>query len=901
MLRNALLIKPSASFWQQLARAFLEDEQLHAAGGGQHRDYSLIRILVPTFSHVHLLKAALSRELKDPFIPPRITTLSAWLDMLPPDSFSGMPQSDSARIMALYAELRQHGWLKKLFSARRNTDLLPLAQTLLALSDELTQTLLPSVRVSPEAAEERWHAALAHLPPSSRSLLSDEAQLVRSIWQSQIDGNDACVMRYARMMRLAEHAQEPLMWVTPAEPDEFHQSFLSVYGRKQLVAPVMLDWGSDAIPAAYSAAWRELPESAAFPSAQTEIERSVATPAGVSLYAAKSLEDEAQCGAQTVIDWLASGKTHIAIVAQDRAVARRIRALLERAQVYVADETGWKLSTTRAAAAIMAWFEVVAARAETTALLDLLKSPYLFADAADKSFQVMAIEIALRNANVLGEWNAVISALAAQPDARGLVLRLADQAELFADRKTIKQWLAVTRAALDALGMRQPLAQDPAGEQVLALFDAMEQDCHALEAEFSFAEWRTFLGLQFEVAPFAPSERDSRVAMLPLNGARLRAFDAVLLVGADAAHLPSRPIETLFFGNAVRRELGLATRESLQRQQLRDFTEMLCANPQVVLSWQSQKEGEPNPVSVWIERLQLALERCGAGKLPMHQPSIAASKLKTAPPSRPAPSAPHLLPRKLSASAYNSFVACPYQFFATRMLGLASLEELSDMPEKRDYGDWLHQILARYHEALRERNPPLAARETLLREITDAVFSDALEKNPAALGYFVRWQNALPAYLEWANERENAGWNFVFGEHRLERLVQWNGGEVTLYGRIDRIDENSDGERAILDYKTRNLQSLRDKLREGEDHQLAFYGLLSDTPVSNAHYVALEPAREKTGDAQAERYAEWQQALREQIAVGMQAISRGAPLPASGIETVCQFCDVRGLCRKGAW
>src|SRR3569832_1745531 len=107
------------------------------------------------------------------------------------------------------------------------------------------------------------------------------------------------------------------------------------------------------------------------------------------------------------------------------------------------------------------------------------------------------------------------------------------------------------------------------------------------------------------------------------------------------------------------------------------------------------------------------------------------------------------------------------------MLCLASLEDLSDMPEKRDYVDWLHQILERNHEALRERNPPLAARETLLREITEAEYSAALEKNSASLGYFVRWKNALPAYLEWANEREYAGWNFVFGEHHQKRLVQW--------------------------------------------------------------------------------------------------------------------------------
>ena len=900
MLRNAILIKPSASFWQQLACALLAEEELLACVDRQRLDFSPIRIVVPTFAHARLLKAALSAELGDSFIPPRIVTLSAWLDMLPPDA-SAQPQGDSARMLALYAELCRHGWLKKLFAARRNIDLLPLAQTLLALSDELTQTLLPAVRVAPGAAEERWRAALAQLPPSSRSLLSDEAQLVWSIWQSQLDGNDACVMRYARMMKLAEQAREPLVWVTPAEPDALHHFFLAAYARKQPVVPVMLDWHLCAVPAVYAVAWNELTESTAFPTAHAGTGMPFAAPDGIALYPAKSLEDEAQCGAQTVVDWLASGKTNVAIVAQDRAVARRIRALLERAEIYVADETGWKLSTTRAAAAIAAWLDVVASRAETAALLDLLKSPYLFADVANKSFHVMTIEAALRNANVPGEWNAVTAALAALPEARGLVLRLAHQADAFTGRKTVTEWLAASNAALDALGMRGPLAADPAGAQVLAMLDEMEQECHALEDQYSFSEWRAFLGLQFEATPFAPPERDRRVAMLPLNGARLRAFDAVLLVGADAAHLPSRPGETLFFANAVRRELGLATRESLQRQQMRDFTELLCANPQVVLSWQSHKDGEPNPASVWIERLKLALERHGAASLAEHRSGIAAAKFISSPPSKPAPAAPHLLPSRLSASAYNSFVACPYQFFATRMLGLSRLEELSDLPEKRDYGDWLHRILARYHEALRECGIPLSEREKLLRDITDDVFGDALEKQPAALGYYARWQTALSAYLAWANEREQAGWRFAFGEYALETSLRWESGQVTLYGRIDRIDENADGARAILDYKTRNLPSLRDKLKQGEDQQLAFYGLLFDAPVGSAHYVALEPDKNKTGDVQAERYAEWQQALREQIASAMQAVSCGAPLPASGIESVCRYCDVRGLCRKGAW
>jgi len=141
----------------------------------------------------------------------------------------------------------------------------------------------------------------------------------------------------------------------------------------------------------------------------------------------------------------------------------------------------------------------------------------------------------------------------------------------------------------------------------------------------------------------------------------------------------------------------------------------------------------------------------------------------------------------------------------------------------------------------------------------------------------------------------------MLGERRYERTLEWAGGSILLHGRIDRIDCNAEGERAVLDYKTRDAASLRSKLKDGEDHQLAFYGLLSDAPVASASYVALEPTRNKAGDAEAPRYAESQQALHAHILASMQAIADGAPLSANGVEVVCQYCEVRGLCRKGAW
>ncbi len=899
----SFLIEPSASFWQQAARAILNSYP---------QELSTLRVIVPAFSHVPQLRAALSELHDRAFIPPYMNTLSGWLALQTPISDVAITP-DSQRLMALYAELRQHAWLKKLFTARRNTDLLPLAQTLLTLSDELTGALLPMLQQSSESVEQRWQEALAKLTPPARKLLSDEAQLVWSIWKSQLDASDAGAARFAQMMHLAEHATEPLVWINPVVPDAMENAFLSAYAQRQSVTLILLDWRAAVIPAAYCHAWPELPDAAplqellqpesSIPAGQctllTPLIQSALTPAGLSLCAAGGLEDEAQQGAQTMVNWLQAGKSRIALIAQDRVVARRIRALLERAQILVADETGWKLSTTRAAAALAAWFDVVASRGETVALLDLLKSPFIFADLPDKSDQVMLIETTLRRANVVGGWEAASAALDEHLRELAALRQLIRQAALFSGRKILSDWIALTRAMLDALRFTPALNADAAGCQVMQLIDALEQDCAAMASPFSFAEWRAFISLQLESAPFIAASTDKRVVMLPLNGARLRSFDAVLIVGCDAANLPSQTKETLFFANAVRRELGLATRESRQHQQLRDFAEVLCANSEVVLSWQAHKNGEPNAMSTWIERLQLILERGGENRLPNHRLDLDAKTLTATMPGMAMPSASQLTPTRLSASGYNSFLACPYQFFATRMLRLSGLDDLSDMPEKRDYGGWLHQILKTYHASVLADGQQ--DRESLMRTISAQIFDQELAKNGAALGYYARWKKVIPAYLQWAHAREEQGWRFVIGEEWFERPLQWGEGDVLLQGRIDRVDENDSGERAVLDYKTSTQAVLKNKLKEGEDQQLPFYGLLLNMPVDSAHYVALELSKDKTGDAEAPRYIEWQQSLEKHIVGNMRAIGQDAALPSNGIESVCQYCEVRGLCRKGAW
>ncbi|HTH43960.1 MAG TPA: PD-(D/E)XK nuclease family protein, partial [Oxalicibacterium sp.] len=250
MTYSAIAIPPSSAFWDETARALLDVTVRSDA-----RDLSQLRVLVPTFAHAQSLKAALARQIAGTFIPPAIGTLSGWLDMLPP---AGVPASPSERLMSLYATLREQGWLKKLFGARRNTDLLPLAEILLTLSDELTQAMLPAMQAMPDLADRRWQAALETLTPAARTLLSDETQLVWSIWKSQLDANDAVALRYRRMLQLASQATQPLFWISPVEPDAMEQGFLDAYAVHQAVTVMSLAWQAQAIHPAYAAAWQEI-------------------------------------------------------------------------------------------------------------------------------------------------------------------------------------------------------------------------------------------------------------------------------------------------------------------------------------------------------------------------------------------------------------------------------------------------------------------------------------------------------------------------------------------------------------------------------------------------------------------------------------------------------------------
>lgn len=550
--------------------------------------------------------------------------------------------------------------------------------------------------------------------------------------------------------------------------------------------------------------------------------------------------------------WLAQGLRNIALVAADRVAARRVRALLERDAILVADETGWKVDTTRAAALIDAWLEVLATGAYYRDVLDLMKSPFIFGDIDTDARHRAAIELeycVLRH-GVVGGWAPLLEVVddGSQPAARAALLRLRHAADgMSLNIATLSQWLQRLLDALAALGADLPLCADAAGGVVMDLLRQRREELAGDGLRVDFGEWRDWLNHQFERALFRDRSIDSPVVMTHLGAAYLRTFDAAVIIGADVQHLAPAVPRAIFVTQSVRRELGLATAEQAAARRREELHYLVSAVPRLVVTWQRLQQGEAALLSPDLDILGLCHQLAFGDDLLRQAPRVHALALPAqAQTAMPRPVVPaQLLPTSVSASAFASLVACPYQFYARRVLGLEQPEDVREALEKRDYGDLLHGILARFHRrfpALGEHDDVVL--QAALLELTEQAFAAPVRRNFFEHAWLARWRNRIPAYVAWQREREAQGWRFALAEHQCEQALELaDGSQLTLYGRLDRVDHADHVDRgataaerlAVLDYKTQTRQSLKKRVDDPDgDVQLAFYALLLGDDAAQA-------------------------------------------------------------------
>jgi ATP-dependent helicase/nuclease subunit B len=827
-------------------------------------------------------------------IPPAITPLKAWADSVA----EGRAEPQARRLARLHAALRRVDWLG-------SVDKWSLAGELLQLADELS-----AARLGGEIG-----SRIRALHPEA---LDRETALIEAVWQAlNNDGHDPQA-RYARALdrllgQIAAAPQPPSPQPSPRTGEGAGAGPKAIYGyalgtltavEKQFLArcaehaPLRVFAPDADDPAAYTLqqAW-QLTDPPLRDRAAALAERIPASPlqAHITLSPAPHLEAEARAVATWVAGQLTDGQRKLALIALDRETSRRVRALLERMDVLVADETGWTLSTTAAAAVIDRWLECVASDFPHVELLDLLRSPFVLGDPATRQDRVAAFELALRRHGV-SQGMADIRRLA-QREFGALPVWLTglfDARQGFEQRRApLAVWLSRLTESLDKLDALEPLRADAAGASVLETLDILRRDLADDSEKYGFGEWRRWLNLALESSSFIDASVASPIVLTSLPAARGRLFDAVAVIGADARHLPARPAPGLF-SQATRAQLGLSTASDEAEAATTDLMQLLIQGP-ALLSWQAWNNDEPNPASPLVLRLQALHQAAWGTDLPTQSLGMPPTQASCLPDAcvQPAPTVSAAqLPRHYSPTAYQTLLDCPYRFFARSVLGIRELDEADEALDKSDYGNALHRILKTFHDS----NPPLERDAALVR--LNALSAAEFTALPAytAAAWASQWNKIQPAYIDAWLAHASQGWRYESGEtdfsvpHAVEGL-----GEITLHGRVDRVDAKGDA-RYVIDYKTSAAQNLKKKLKAPDEAvQLPYYAWLCEAaaaylPINEVPVAGLELDGETDVAAISLRLPQL-----------LEAIARQAALPAHGIDSVCKHCEARGLCRKGMW
>ena len=385
----------AAIFFDSVARVILTQHSHEIP------DLRRARVLLPNYHVSQPLAQSLARVANLPAILlPQMVTLNDWVQSVP-CALSVTP--DTCRITTLYQALRARRWFA-------DADLWSIARELLILLDELTHHHV----TLPQNAED-FLSQLEQAYQSKRGIaMQFEARVVYELWYAMNNSGELDTTRAYQqsLTQLAQQAELPLYVLLTSALAATETRFLEEYHKR---APVMIidlrEMSSRqpecAVMRIIASSRPHFPdhtptenESEVHDNSQERVEEMDALSLReqaihlqkhfphatlghrLRFFGAHGLEQEARAAEVQIRRWLLAGKKNIAIVAQDRIVARRMRALLERAGVLVCDETGWKFSTLSVSTVLMRWLDALQSDFYYQDLLDLLKSPFIFADQA---------------------------------------------------------------------------------------------------------------------------------------------------------------------------------------------------------------------------------------------------------------------------------------------------------------------------------------------------------------------------------------------------------------------------------------------------------------------------------------------------------------------------------------
>ncbi len=280
---------------------------------------------------------------------------------------------------------------------------------------------------------------------------------------------------------------------------------------------------------------------------------------------------------------------------------------------------------------------------------------------------------------------------------------------------------------------------------------------------------------------------------------------AVLLADMREGIVPETRIGDAFLPDSIRAKAGIAgNREWFARDLFLTRTLLESRPPEGVRFLTSRRAANQEPQLP--SRILLACpanELSGRVELLFGRPALRGAH--PAAPARPvlplAPPAckPEQIPRRLSVTAFRTYLACPFRFYLGHVLGMKPEDDSAREIDPMNFGNLAHDALRilRNHEALDDEEEIQAI---LLGEL-DRLAKEQLGPQPsfAAIVQLDSLRQRLRAAAKVHAESTREGWRIISAEEKFEAELDG----MVLRARIDRIDRHREtGRIRILDYKT---------------------------------------------------------------------------------------------------
>lgn len=884
----------------------------------------------PAFGLRQALEAARPKSIPNHLVfLPRVLGLAQWLNETPDLRKEGSIKSDLERWFEVYQTLSERPQLSEILLGSSDASKWTLAKNIIDVCDLLSDATLG---VFDEVVESALNDAVNKAyQGASQHIVEFETRIVLAFWEYLSTSQDP-VARQRRAIglrinqsKLASSGQ-PLIYIETAKGTPgFEKSIAQLwdaYSENASFHHCVMDQAAIALwPECVS---DEMPSKDEVIQSNRQDYFAELARNDRHIYKAAGFEDAAWQGAGAIQSLLREGFQHIALIAQDRLVARRIRALLARfgKGLSVHDETGWKLSTTRAAASVMSWIDIVRQANGPTSieLMDFLKNPYInwsnWGFSEEQASDCLShLEKRLIEADVRASWGGILLALQSQDvevDAvSNLIKRLKELSHKWQlSERACNEWLEFLESDLKELGMFDALAKDIAGQQLLQSLQPMK-----LLNEYSLkqSEWLSLLLSIFEDASYIESNPRAKasVTILPLSATRLRRFDAWVMVGCDDGQLPSISDSPMFLSGELKKILGCKTQAMEFDQQAMDLSQLMMSHSHWRMIWQSNgSAGEPKQPSPWLQRLYI-----NHADYLKKNIEVKATTYKPIAVAQPSPSLPsdYVKPASISPSAYRALRECPYRYYVTRLLGLREQNSLDAEIDLSLVGQTLHAALRDFYHGLKtqaiasdNRYEKVKLLKQRLFAISNKHFKPLLAVDGRWLAAWIEWETLIPDWINWHIEREEAGWVFHDGEKPVGFDLDTNFGSIRVSGFVDRLDIHPERGVEVIDYKYSSKNSINKKKSNIEDDpQLVIYAkavdgddIVNRQTVSNASWVSIKEANTAI---QVEDLSEHMNELPAQMIADIEALWGGSPVIASAPDSICQYCQARGICRKGMW